>query len=51
MWYHIYVGSKIWPKWAYEAEIHKNRRLAYGYQMGKVVGKGKIRSLGLADAN
>jgi len=27
------------------------RKKTYGYQMGKVVEKTKIRSLGLADAN
>ena len=48
---YMWEGSQIWPKWAYEAEIHKNRKRAYGYQMGKAVGKAKIKSLGLADAN
>ena len=35
----------------YETETDSHRKQSYGYQRGKGIGEGEIRSLGLSDTN
>ena len=52
-WYHLYMESKIWPKWTYPQNRHRptdieSRLMA---AKGSGVGEGWNANLGLANAN